>query len=80
MRSAITRRDFLRGSLAAAPLLGLASKLQAQGRKRLPFTLGVITDEISDDLDLALDFIKSYGLHGCELRDIWGKNIMNSKP
>ncbi|HEV2418553.1 MAG TPA: sugar phosphate isomerase/epimerase family protein [Terriglobia bacterium] len=80
MRSSITRRDFLRGSLAAAPLLGLASTLQAQGRRRLPFTLGAITDEISDDLDFALDFIASYRLHGCELRDIWGQNIMNSKP
>lgn len=80
MRSAITRRDFLRGSLAAAPLLGLASTLQAQGRRRLPFTLGAITDEISDDLDFALDFIATYRLHGCELRDIWGQNIMNSKP
>ncbi len=80
MRSAFSRRDFLRGSLAAAPLLGLASTLKAQGRKRLPFTLGVITDEISDDLDLALDFISTYHLRGCELRDIWGKNIMNLKP
>jgi sugar phosphate isomerase/epimerase len=41
------------------------------------FKLGVITDEVSDDLDQALDFIINYGLHYCELRDMWGKNIMS---
>lgn len=79
MRPPITRRDFLRNS-AAAPLVGIVSSLRAQSMKRLSFMLGVITDEISDDLDLALDFIVTYHLHGCELRDIWGKNIMNMKP
>ncbi|MDE3178903.1 MAG: sugar phosphate isomerase/epimerase, partial [Acidobacteriota bacterium] len=62
--------------LAAAPFLGLPSSLLA--KSKLPFTLGIITDEISEDLDLALSFIKNYSLPGCELRDLWGKNIMNS--
>jgi sugar phosphate isomerase/epimerase len=40
------------------------------------FHLGVITDEISTNLDEASDFIASYKLHWGELREIWGKNIM----
>ncbi len=75
-----TRRQFLRGSLGAAPILALASSLSAQSLRRLSFRLGVITDEISDDLDVALDFISNYRLPGCELRDIWGKNIMYLSP
>ncbi|MGH9444983.1 MAG: sugar phosphate isomerase/epimerase family protein [Terriglobia bacterium] len=76
-----TRREFLGSSLIAAPLLGLASTLTAQSGAARRFKLGVITDEISDDFDQALNFISNYRLHYCELRDIWGKNIMNlSRP
>ena len=39
--------------------------------------LGIITDEITENLEQALDFISHYSLHDCELRDIWQKNIMN---
>jgi sugar phosphate isomerase/epimerase len=39
--------------------------------------LGIITDEISQDLDQALGFISEYSLGYCELREIWEKNIMN---
>jgi sugar phosphate isomerase/epimerase len=42
--------------------------------------LGIITDEISQKLEDALDFISSYHLPGCELREFWGRNIMNSSP
>lgn len=42
----------------------------------LPFKLGIITDEITDDFDQALDFISSYSLAYCELREMWQKNIM----
>ncbi|MGH9439063.1 MAG: sugar phosphate isomerase/epimerase family protein [Terriglobia bacterium] len=76
MRTSITRRKFLGASALAAPLLGLSSSLLA--KPHLPFRLGIITDEISDDLDQALNFIANYSLPGCELRDMWGKNIMNS--
>jgi sugar phosphate isomerase/epimerase len=72
-----TRRDFLASSLIAAPLLTAASTLTAKTDPPMPFKLGVITDEITDDLDEALDFIATYRLHYCELRDIWGENIMN---
>jgi sugar phosphate isomerase/epimerase len=38
--------------------------------------LGIISDEVTDNLGEALDFISSYSLHWTELRVIWGKNIM----
>jgi sugar phosphate isomerase/epimerase len=77
MPNSWTRREFLGASLLSAPLLGLSSSLTAAPRWKMPFKLGVITDEITEDLDAALDFISNYSLHYCELRDIWGKNIMN---
>ncbi|MGH9398316.1 MAG: sugar phosphate isomerase/epimerase family protein [Terriglobia bacterium] len=81
MRTTCTRRKFLGASLLAGPLLGLASNLNAKPGGRMPFKLGIITDEITEDLDQALAFISNYRLHHCELRDIWGKNIMNlSRP
>ncbi len=42
------------------------------------FKLGIITDELTTNLDESADFISSYGLHYCELREFFGKNIMNS--
>lgn len=44
------------------------------------FKLGIITDELTGELEEALDFISGYGLHWCELREMWGKNILNSSP
>jgi sugar phosphate isomerase/epimerase len=45
---------------------------------RSPFDkLGIITDEISQDLEQALSFMSEYSLSYCELREIWEKNIMN---
>jgi len=49
----------------------------AQNRKPLPFKLGIITDEITQDLEEAARFIASYSWPYCELRTLWGKNIMN---
>jgi len=76
----LTRRSFL--SLSA--LLGSGYEwmfLPMGGAKEL-FTpkLGIITDEIAEDLRQALDFIASYSLAYCELREIWGRNIMNLSP
>jgi L-ribulose-5-phosphate 3-epimerase len=42
--------------------------------------LGIITDEITQDLAQAVDFISEYHLHCCELREIWGRNMMNVTP
>src|SRR5579863_8138856 len=81
MHSMWTRREFLGTSSMAAPLLAITANLGAMPRGRMPFKLGIITDEITEDLDQALDFISSYGLHYGELRKMWGKNIMNvSRP
>src|SRR5579864_5727805 len=68
-----SRRDLLKTSLGAAAVLPLTAKdTQA-------FKLGIITDEIGDDFGAALDFIGGYHLQYCEVRTLWGTNIMNSK-
>ncbi len=36
--------------------------------------LGVITDEVSQDLETALQFSQKYGLAAVELRSVWGKD------
>src|SRR4029453_17390038 len=42
-----------------------------------PFTLSVITDEITNDFGRALEVAsKEFGLGFVELRELWGKNIM----
>jgi L-ribulose-5-phosphate 3-epimerase len=70
----MTRRDILKATaLAAAVNLRGASTAETHG-----FKLGIITDELTTNLDEAADFILSYGLHYCELREFFGKNIMNS--
>jgi sugar phosphate isomerase/epimerase len=76
-----TRREFLKASVAASPGLTLRPSLTPANAKTAPFKLGIITDEITEDLEQALDFISSYSLAYCELREIWQKNIMNlSQP
>ena len=72
MRLTLTRRDFSKAAAAA----GCAWRLQA-GQKNM-FKLGIITDELTEELQEALPFLTSYHLHWCELREMWGKNIMNS--
>lgn len=80
MQNEWTRRQFLGASLLAAPLaplVGSASSLGAKPGAPPAFKLGIITDEISENLEEALNFISSYSLHYCELRSIWKKNVMN---
>ncbi|HUI53499.1 MAG TPA: sugar phosphate isomerase/epimerase family protein [Bryobacteraceae bacterium] len=71
----ISRRDVLKATVAAtaAPHLDAAGADPAHG-----FNLGIISDELTTNLDEALTFIADHGLHWCELREIWGKNLMNS--
>jgi len=69
----LTRRNLLKSSVLA----GAASRLQA-AKMDVSFKLGIITDEISEKLEDALDFISGYNLHGCELREIWDNNLMNA--
>ena len=37
------------------------------------YTIAVITDEVSQDLDTVVDFAREFGLDGIELRSIWDK-------
>jgi sugar phosphate isomerase/epimerase len=67
----LTRRQLCKHALlsgVAIPMFG----------GQTPFKLGIITDELTDKLDEALPFLTKYHLHWAELRDMWGKNIMNS--
>jgi sugar phosphate isomerase/epimerase len=41
------------------------------------FELGVVTDEISQDFDHALDVVDEWGWRWVELRSMWGKNMMD---
>lgn len=62
--------------MAAVPALGLAADA---ANKAAGFKLGIISDELTTDLEEALKFISgSYNLHYTELREMWGKNIMKS--
>ena len=63
----ITRRSLL-GTVA---LGGLASRLPAA--KLSAFKLGITTDEVDDDLAVAIEFIKRFGLKYAEIRGLWGK-------
>lgn len=77
MQNRRTRREFLKASLAV-PGLTLCSGIIASAiPTKLPFKLGIITDEISEDLDEALNFISGRSLAYCELREMWQKNIMS---
>jgi len=65
------------GGLGAGVTLGAA----APGNETVPSKLGIINDEISQDLNQALEFIASYSLSYVELRSIGSKNIMSmSQP
>jgi sugar phosphate isomerase/epimerase len=75
MQQLWTRRDFLSASALALPSLSLTSALASE--PNMNWKLGIITDEITEKFEEALDFISHYSLHWCELRELWGKNIMN---
>jgi L-ribulose-5-phosphate 3-epimerase len=73
-----TRRQFL--SLVTGAAATLAAFTGRASATSYPFKLGIITDEISDDLAEALDFITHYSLGYCEVREIWQKNVMSLSP
>jgi L-ribulose-5-phosphate 3-epimerase len=76
MSQRFTRRQVLQSTLAAIPAAAVCAWPElALGA--IPFKLGIITDEITQDFGDALDFIASYSLQYCELRDLWRVNIMN---
>jgi L-ribulose-5-phosphate 3-epimerase len=65
--------------LKTSMVAGSALRLSAFDRNDAAsgFKLGIITDELTGELDQALDFISSYHLRYCELREVWGKNVMS---
>ena len=69
-----TRRKFCLtlGALSGGARLGRAGPEKGS----LPFKLGVITDEISEDFGQSLDFIAHYALGYCEVRELWQKNLV----
>jgi sugar phosphate isomerase/epimerase len=67
----------LLGAFLLASLKLKSGFSSAENTAALPFKLGIITDEVAEDLGQALDFLGEYRLGYCELRQIWNKNIMN---
>lgn len=41
---------------------------------------GILNDEVSDDLDEAVAWIRDHGLGHIELRSLWGTNVVNLTP
>jgi L-ribulose-5-phosphate 3-epimerase len=76
MADIVSRRALLRATLAAGPALVAARAFASEGDTTDGFKLGIITDEITQQLRTALDFISEYHLHWCELRDLWNRNIL----
>ena len=73
-----TRRDFT--SALAALGLGVAMPGFTEPGEAVPFKLGIITDEVSPDLEQALRFMVSCSIPYGELRTLWQKNIMTLTP
>ncbi len=71
------RREFLVGGTTAFVMVN-AMRAQAADVKR--FKLGVITDEVTQDLEKALAWAKGYRLEWVELRNVWGKYITEFTP
>ena len=43
----------------------------------IPFTLGVISDEISQDLEIVIETAKDYDLDSVEIRSVWDVRVQN---
>jgi len=67
------RREFLAGGATAvmmSPLAALAANVKQ-------FKLGVITDEVTQDFEQALVWVRGFGLEWVELRFVWGKYVID---
>lgn len=73
MRPKIDRRKFMAAGASTALLAGSGIPTWSAGLNR--FKLGVITDEVTQDLEQALIWAKSYGLNWVELRFVWNKYV-----
>jgi sugar phosphate isomerase/epimerase len=76
MAETLSRRSFV--SLAALAASGL--KLSFAAGDETPTSimprLGVITDELTENFEKALDFISENSLGCCEVRELWSKNVV----
>lgn len=68
---AMRRREFVSGSAAVALLC--ATPGWAASVKQ--FKLGIITDEVTQDFEKALLWVKGFGLDWVELRFVWNKYV-----
>ncbi len=71
------RREFLADGTMA---LVMMSAMRAVAADVKQFKLGVITDEVTQDLEKALVWAKGYGLEWVEFRNVWGKYITEFTP
>jgi sugar phosphate isomerase/epimerase len=67
------RREFL-GSGAALTLVSAIPGWAADVKR---FALGVITDEVAQDFEQALLWVKGFGLNWVELRFLWNKYVID---
>lgn len=72
----MNRREFVGSGVAAALLYGTAAGAADVNR----FKLGVITDELTQDFEPALEWVKGFGLQWVELRFLWNTYVTDLKP
>jgi L-ribulose-5-phosphate 3-epimerase len=72
----MNRREFVASGAAAA----LASTLPVGAADVKQFKLGVITDEVTQNFEQALEWVKGYGLEWVELRFVWDKYVTEFTP
>lgn len=68
------RRDFLKQTTMAG-VAALAGEGPSAGAALERFKLGIITDEVSQDLERALKFLQGFALRWAEPRNIWGTYV-----
>ncbi len=73
MSGKMGRREFVAAGASAALLSGLGKAARAANLNQ--FKLGIITDEVTQDLQQALVWAKGFGLNWVELRFVWGKYV-----
>ncbi len=76
------RREFLGTCVkgGAAALAMMIGRGQLSAAELAKFKLGVISDEVSNDLEHSLLWCKEYGLKWVELRNVWGKYVTEMQP
>ena len=72
----LSRRSFVSLSALLGSGLGLSFPFDARAAGPFIPKLGVITDELTEDFEKALDFISGHSLAYCEVRELWQKNLV----